>query len=103
MLQQYNFAYNTGNAHGTTLTSEPLYLYIGTNYRGQVATVVGWTEGQTLGGQTEATCRPRKLGLPVLGAPECHKSTAAPDSLSSDKGCIGIIGVTSHICKVTRR
>ncbi|GLV32014.1 uncharacterized protein CBL_07773 [Carabus blaptoides fortunei] len=71
----------------------------GTNYRGQVATVAGWTAGQTQGGQTEATCRPRKLGLPVLGIAECHQSTPLAEYLSSDKACMGIVGANSYVCQ----
>ena len=68
------------------------------NYLGQVATVVGWPKDK---GATESSCRPKKLGLPVLGGDECLENT--PHEFSAEKGCIGLVGTVSVICGVSPR
>lgn len=79
-----------------------LMSILATSYLGQVATIVSWQEGETVGGQVEATCRPRKIGLPVLGSNECMRNFAQMEFLSSDKGCAGIVGGPSYVCKVKK-
>lgn len=68
---------------------------------GQVATVVGWAEAQTVEGPVIASCRPRKSGLPVLGHDECLGTAADPQYYSADKGCVGVIGAPSVVCNVS--
>lgn len=77
-----------------------VFAFLGTNYIGQVATVVGWAEEQTPEGNAISSCRPRKLGLPVLGPSECKTSIVDPHYLSTDKGCVGVVGGPSYICSV---
>ncbi|XP_049820148.1 serine protease 7-like [Aethina tumida] len=72
----------------------------GFNYLGQVATVVGWAEAQTVEGPVIASCRPRKSGLPVLGHDECLGTAADPQYYSADKGCVGVIGAPSVVCNI---
>lgn len=62
---------------------------------GQVATAVGWSDKDS-----KVTCRPRKIGLPVLDREECLGTAPSPHVLTIDKGCIGVIGSPSMICKV---
>ncbi|CAH2012041.1 unnamed protein product [Acanthoscelides obtectus] len=79
-----------------------------TRYQGQVATVFGWAEtnikeGPPTSGQTRkitSSCRPRKLGLPVLGPKECLESTPDMAYVTQDKGCIGVVGSNTPICEV---
>ncbi|XP_023310641.1 vitamin K-dependent protein C-like [Anoplophora glabripennis] len=71
-----------------------------TKYLGQVATVSAWFETETEQGPASASCRPRKLGLPVLGKTECINSLEDPQIVSNDKGCIGVVGLPSPICRV---
>lgn len=70
----------------------------GHKYTGQVATVVGWTEAPLPDGETSATCRPRKAGLPVLSYSDCVATAFDPAYVSADKGCVGIIGTRSIVC-----
>lgn len=47
------------------------------------------------------TCRPRKLGLPILGYNECIKSGINPMNFNNDYGCIGVVGTSSLVCEVS--
>lgn len=87
----------------TQLNLNELYIIplTGFNYLGQVATVVGWAEAQTVEGPVIASCRPRKSGLPVLGHDECLGTAADPQYYSADKGCVGVIGAPSVVCNVS--
>lgn len=60
-----------------------------------MATISNWAEK----GVSNSTCRPRKLGLPVLGKRECLEADNA-QYFSSDKSCVGVIGSISPICQV---
>nr|XP_023018862.1 vitamin K-dependent protein C-like [Leptinotarsa decemlineata] len=76
-----------------------------TRYLGQVATVYSWTQAiskneTTDTSQTIKSCRPRKLGLPILGYEECLNAASNSNYVSIDKGCIGVIGSFSPICEV---
>ncbi|KAJ8984900.1 hypothetical protein NQ317_002740 [Molorchus minor] len=51
-------------------------------------------------GPTSASCRPRKLGLPVLSRTECLGAAFESKYASNDKGCIGIVGLSSPVCKI---
>lgn len=77
-----------------------LMFDLGHKYTGQVATVVGWTEAPLPDGETSATCRPRKAGLPVLSYSDCVATAFDPAYVSADKGCVGIIGTRSIVCNV---
>lgn len=77
-----------------------LYNISEKKYLGQVATLVGWSEGQTPEGSVTSSCRPRKLGLPILGYAECVATAADPLFVSADKGCVGVVGAPSVVCKV---
>lgn len=69
----------------------------GSTYLGQVGTLVGWTKQKD---QADVqTCRPRKLGLPILGRNECIKSGINSEHVNDDYGCIGIVGTNSLVCK----
>lgn len=46
------------------------------------------------------TCRPRKLGLPILGHEECIKSGIDPTNFHNDSGCVGVLGGNSIVCEV---
>lgn len=70
-----------------------------TEYLGQVATVSNWAESDVVL-TVNSTCRPRKLGLPVLGKPECLGAAANSEYVSKDKGCVGVLGSVSPICQV---
>lgn len=72
-----------------------------TQYLGQVATVFGWDEKEKTEETAEGTCRPRKLGLPVLSHRECLGAAADGQYVSEDKGCVGVIGSISPICHVS--
>lgn len=74
-------------------------LFSDTEYLGQVATVTNWAENGTVE-TTNSTCRPRKLGLPVLGKAECLREAVDPQYVSNDKGCVGVLGSVSPICQV---
>ncbi|KAJ8965612.1 hypothetical protein NQ314_004003 [Rhamnusium bicolor] len=74
-----------------------------TLYLGQVATVFGWSEDETEEGPISGSCRPRKLGLPILGPTECLGAAFEPQYVSTDTGCIGVIGLPNPVCKVCLR
>ncbi|KAG5896146.1 hypothetical protein JTB14_015849 [Gonioctena quinquepunctata] len=69
------------------------------SHLGQVATVYGWAQSSTTN-ETTGSCRPRKLGLPILGYKECLQAVSDPNYISTDKGCVGVIGSLSPICKI---
>ncbi|XP_028046585.2 vitamin K-dependent protein C [Monomorium pharaonis] len=69
----------------------------GSTYLGQVGTLVGWTKNKD-NNDTDQACRPRKLGLPVLGRNECIKSGINPVHLDDDYGCIGVVNTNSLVC-----
>ncbi|KYN28215.1 Transmembrane protease serine 9, partial [Trachymyrmex cornetzi] len=69
----------------------------GSTYLGQVGTLVGWTKHKDQ--DDNAACRPRKLGLPILGQKECIKSGINAINLHDDYGCIGIVGTNSLVCE----
>lgn len=62
---------------------------------GQVATATNWFEQNN-----KITCRPRKVGLPVLDREVCLGTASSPHTISIDKGCIGVIGASSTLCTV---
>ncbi|KAL6262147.1 hypothetical protein P5V15_007244 [Pogonomyrmex californicus] len=68
----------------------------GSTYLGQVGTLVGWSTYKDMG--DVRACRPRKLGLPILGYNECIKSGIDPIRLNNNYGCVGIVGTNSLIC-----
>ncbi|XP_001606281.2 trypsin-1-like [Nasonia vitripennis] len=73
----------------------------GSTYLGQVGTLMGWTESSgslSDGNPDTRTCRPRKLGLPILGRRECLKSGIKPENYHEESGCVGIIGSSSIVC-----
>lgn len=74
-------------------------LYIGSTYLGQVGTLVGWTASKSENNIDARTCRPRKLGLPILGYKECIKS-GMNLNFNDDYGCIGVVGTSSLVCEV---
>lgn len=47
------------------------------------------------------TCKPRKLGLPILGYNECIKSGIDSMNFNDDYGCIGVVGTSSLVCEVS--
>ncbi|XP_011498157.1 PREDICTED: transmembrane protease serine 11A-like [Ceratosolen solmsi marchali] len=59
---------------------------------------MGWMEFGGEGNPNARTCRPRKLGLPILGRRECLKSGIKPINYHVETGCLGIIGSNSIIC-----
>ncbi|XP_017770581.1 PREDICTED: serine protease 27-like [Nicrophorus vespilloides] len=67
----------------------------GAKYVGQVGTVVGWAEGSS----ADSSCRPRKLGLPILDYDRCVGTALDSQYTSLDKGCLGVIGAKSVICE----
>ncbi|XP_025986342.1 vitamin K-dependent protein C [Solenopsis invicta] len=69
----------------------------GSTYLGQVGTLVGWTKHKD--NVDTQTCRPRKLGLPILGRNECIKSGINPIHLNDNYGCIGIVNTNSLVCE----
>ncbi|KAG7211726.1 hypothetical protein KM043_010972 [Ampulex compressa] len=71
----------------------------GSTYLGQVGTLVGWTLRKTEYNDDNRTCRPRKLGLPILGYNECIKSNVDPMQFHNDSGCIGVLGGNSIVCE----
>lgn len=84
----------------------------GSTYLGQVGTLTGWTKSTRASTESEdqedqqseqSTCRPRKLGLPILGRRECLKSGIQPDMFHESSGCVGVIGVGDIICQVSFR
>ncbi|XP_044761683.1 serine protease 7-like [Coccinella septempunctata] len=68
-----------------------------TKYVGQVATVAGWDQSKNSDGSSSSSCRPKKVGLPVLGPSECLMSRNV-QNVSADKGCLGVLGAPSVIC-----
>ncbi|KAH0945323.1 hypothetical protein HN011_012520 [Eciton burchellii] len=71
----------------------------GSTYLGQVGTLVGWTASKSEDNADTRTCRPRKLGLPILGYNECVKSGINPMNFNDDYGCVGIVGTNSLVCE----
>ncbi|XP_076222336.1 vitamin K-dependent protein C [Nomia melanderi] len=71
----------------------------GSTYLGQVGTLVGWTVSKTEDKNSNQTCRPRKLGLPILGYNECIKSGINPVNFHKDSGCAGVLGGNSIVCE----
>lgn len=73
----------------------------GSTYLGQVGTLVGWTVRKLDDNADVRTCKPRKLGLPILGYNECIKSGINPMNFNDDYGCIGVVGTNSLVCEVS--
>ncbi|XP_003697608.1 vitamin K-dependent protein C-like isoform X1 [Apis florea] len=71
----------------------------GSTYLGQVGTLVGWTVKDIDDSNNNQTCRPRKLGLPILGHEECVKSGINPMNFHNDSGCVGVLGGSSIVCE----
>ncbi|XP_076238845.1 chymotrypsinogen A [Calliopsis andreniformis] len=71
----------------------------GSTYLGQVGTLIGWAVSNTEDSNNNQTCRPRKLGLPILGSSECIKSGINPMNFHNDSGCFGVLGTRSIVCK----
>ncbi|XP_050509582.1 clotting factor G beta subunit-like [Diabrotica virgifera virgifera] len=65
------------------------------NYRyvNQVGIVYGWSDNGNV------TCRAKKVGLPILTSEECLKGFNDPEYVTSDKGCLGVPGSVSPVCK----
>ena len=81
-------------------TYPKLFLQIsGSTYLGQVGTLAGWTTYKD--NVDTQTCRPRKLGLPILGRNECIKSGINPAHLNDNYGCVGIVNTNSLVCGVS--
>lgn len=72
----------------------------GSTYLGQVGTLVGWPKHKD--NNDNQTCRPRKIGLPILDNNQCIKSGVDPTHLNDDYGCIGLVGTNSLVCKVSK-
>lgn len=80
-----------------------MFEFTGSTYLGQVGTLSGWAEGRTEDSVESRTCRPRKLGLPILGYSECINSGVSLNSFHDDSGCIGVVGgCNSLVCQVSR-
>lgn len=62
--------------------------------------MVGWSTSPVVDEGDTASCSPKKLGLPVLDREKCLGQRT--DIFSSDKGCLGVIGSQSVICKVRK-
>lgn len=75
----------------------------GATYVDQVANIVGWGEGPTLDGAVVSTCRPRKIGLPILEERECLLGTTVQGSFTKDKGCAAVLGSATVVCSVSDR
>ncbi|XP_017791623.1 PREDICTED: vitamin K-dependent protein C-like [Habropoda laboriosa] len=71
----------------------------GSTYLGQVGTLVGWTASNAEDKNNNRTCRPRKLGLPILGYDECVRSGINPMNFHNDSGCAGVLGGSSIVCE----
>ncbi|KAL6422457.1 hypothetical protein ACFW04_010629 [Cataglyphis niger] len=71
----------------------------GSTYLGQVGTLSGWTISKSEDNIDTWTCRPRKLGLPILGYNECIKSGINLTNFNDDYGCIGVVGTSSLVCE----
>ncbi|CAK9813715.1 Phenoloxidase-activating factor 3 [Anthophora plagiata] len=71
----------------------------GSTYLGQVGTLVGWTESKAEDKNDNRTCRPRKLGLPILGYDECIRSGINHTKFHNDSGCAGVLGGISIVCE----
>lgn len=67
---------------------------------GQVGTALSWGEETATDGSPIAGCRPKKVGLPILGRSECSHSVADAYAFTKDKGCAGILGGPSYVCQV---
>ncbi|XP_017759442.1 PREDICTED: vitamin K-dependent protein C-like [Eufriesea mexicana] len=70
----------------------------GSTYLGQVGTLIGWTINEE-GDKNNQTCRPRKLGLPILGQDECIRSGINLMNFHNDSGCVGVLGGSSIVCE----
>ncbi|CAL7940151.1 unnamed protein product [Xylocopa violacea] len=71
----------------------------GSTYLGQVGTLVGWTLSKPEDKNSNQTCRPRKLGLPILGYNECIRSGINLMNFHNDSGCAGVLGGSSIVCQ----
>ncbi|XP_033201533.2 transmembrane protease serine 9 [Bombus vancouverensis nearcticus] len=71
----------------------------GSTYLGQVGTLVGWIVSTEEDTNNNQTCRPRKLGLPILGRDECIRSGINLTNFHNDSGCAGILGGSSIVCE----
>ncbi|EFN86140.1 Vitamin K-dependent protein C [Harpegnathos saltator] len=71
----------------------------GSTYLGQVGTLVGWATSELNNTADARTCKPRKMGLPILGYNECVKSGINAMTFNDDYGCIGIVGTYSLVCE----
>lgn len=78
-----------------------LLHFVGSTYLGQVGTLVGWTVKEEEE-KNNQTCRPRKLGLPILGQNECIRAGIDPMNFHNDSGCVGVLGGKSIVCEVCR-
>lgn len=56
--------------------------------------VYGWSNN------ANDSCRAKKIGLPILNHIECMQNYRNSGYVTSDKGCIGVIGSISPVCKV---
>ena len=74
--------------------------FSGSTYLGQVGTLVGWTLSTGEDTNNNQTCRPRKLGLPILGREECIGSGVNSMNFHDDSGCVGVLGGSSVVCEV---
>jgi len=63
--------------------------------------LVGWTASKSQDNVDIRTCRPRKLGLPILGYNECIKAGMDAMNFNDDYGCIGIVNTNSLVCQVS--
>lgn len=63
--------------------------------------MVGWTASKSPDNVDTRTCRPRKLGLPILGYNECIKAGIDAMNFNDDYGCIGIVNTNSLVCEVS--
>lgn len=64
-----------------------------------MGTLIGWTKHNDK--VDIATCKPRKLGLPILGYNECIKTGIDPIYFNNDYGCIGVVNTNSLVCAVS--
>ncbi|KAJ8682242.1 hypothetical protein QAD02_018034 [Eretmocerus hayati] len=74
----------------------------GSTYLGTVGTVAGWTENEEHNRDEESkenrSCRPRKLGLPILSRRECLRGGIKPTHYHEESGCAGVIGPNPIFC-----
>lgn len=61
--------------------------------------MVGWSDMAEVDG-IDFSCRPRKLGLPVLERETCLGNVLDASYFSNDKGCAGVVGAPGVVCKV---